>query len=523
MMGEDKNLLVNHDSCSPRIPAKALGYDFSIKENIWVLDKNNSIYLSRVHHYLTGDILDGFLETLAFYASNFSAAHVNNIADRFQHMLQETGANEITDTVLINYRSSLTKEKEWYLGIVRGFLRRWYQLGYFGISEEVITLLDGWTIKGNRKGDAVKRKDPTQGPLTDNELLAFNEGVVKAYELDQIQISDLAISLTASNTGRRPIQISHLRLLDILCGMNNKGEPFYVLNVPRGKHGEGFRAEFKPFAITYELWSILSAQAKNAMSLTEKKLGFQLQEQDRQQIPLFPDYRALLQVTSPAEYRALLESDKLHISAAEVTDLIQFTAEEAGVKSERTGESLFINARRFRYTTGTRAAREGFGELVIAELLDHRDTQNAGVYVKNIPEHVERLDAAVGFQLAPYAQAFAGVLVNSEKEAERGDDPSSRIRTGVGKGVGTCGEHGFCGANVPIPCYTCIHFQPWLDGPHQEVYQDLLDERERVKSITGDIEIAAVLDRSIVAVADVILRCEKRRAELDEQGECNNG
>ncbi len=114
-------------------------------------------------------------------------------------------------------------------------------------------------------------------------------------------------------------------------------------------------------------------------------------------------------------------------------------------------------------------------------------------------------------------------MVDSEKEAKRGNDLSSRIRTGVGKGVGTCGEHGFCGANVPIPCYTCIHFQPWLDGPHQEVYQDLLDERERVKEITGDIEIAAVLDRSIVAVADVILRCEKRRAELQKQREVNNG
>ncbi len=524
MMNEKKKqLLPVHNRSVSRIPAKARGYDFDIKDVNWILDKNTKINLTGIHKFLKGPTLEGCLHTLSYYASNLSGKHTSNVAMLFQHMLRETETNEITDTMLINYRASLTKSTEWYLGTIRGFLRRWYQLGYFGISEEVITLLDGWTIKGNRKGDAVKRKDPTQGPLTDNELLAFNEGVVKAYELDQIQISDLAISLTASNTGRRPIQISHLRLLDILCGMNNKGEPFYVLNVPRGKHGEGFRAEFKPFAITYELWSILSAQAKNAMSLTEKKLGFQLQEQDRQQIPLFPDYRALLQVTSPAEYRALLESDKLHISAAEVTDLIQFTAEEAGVKSERTGESLFINARRFRYTTGTRAAREGFGELVIAELLDHRDTQNAGVYVKNIPEHVERLDAAVGFQLAPYAQAFAGVLVNSEKEAERGDDPSSRIRTGVGKGVGTCGEHGFCGANVPIPCYTCIHFQPWLDGPHQEVYQDLLDERERVKSITGDIEIAAVLDRSIVAVADVILRCEKRRAELDEQGECNNG
>ncbi len=397
MNEEKKKLLIIHNDSTTRIPAKAKGYDFDVNETTWILDKNTSTNLSVIHNSLSGDVLKGCLSALSFYASNFSSNHTKSIVERFQHMLRETGASEITDTVLINYRASLSKAKEWYLGTIRGFLRRWYQLGYFGVSEEVITLLDSWTIRGNRKGDAVKRKDPTQGPFTDNELQAFNEGVVKAYELDQIKISDLAISLVTSNTGRRPIQISHLRVVDVLCGTNNKGEPLYVLNVPRGKHGEGFRAEFKPFAITHDLWSILSAQAKSAVTLSEKKLGFQLQEQDRQQIPLFPDYRVLRRISSPAEFRALLVSDKLHICAAEVTDILQFAAEEAGVKSERTEENLVITARRLRYTTGTRAAREGFGELVIAELLDHRDTQNAGVYVKNIPEHVEKLDAAVGF------------------------------------------------------------------------------------------------------------------------------
>ena len=68
-----------------------------------------------------------------------------------------------------------------------------------------------------------------------------------------------------------------------------------------------------------------------------------------------------------------------------------------------------------------------------------------------------------------------------------------------------------------------MHFQPWLDGPHKDVYQGLLNERERVKEITGDIQIAAVLDRSIIAVADVIMRCAKRREELGEEGLITNG
>lgn len=511
-------------SSSEKIRAKANGYFFQLYDPSWVLDRNSSITLADIHHYLSGEVLDGCLRTLAFYASNLSASHTLNIIMRFQHMLRETEAEAITDTILVNYRSMLSPATEWYLATLRGFLRTWHELGYPGITKEVIRLLDGWSLKGNRKGDAVKRMDPREGPLTDHELKAVNEGAVRAYEKSLITIAELAMTLVISHTGRRPIQISLLRVVDVLCGKNEKGEPFYVLNVPRAKQrSSSFRTNFKPFAISLELWAILSAQARNAIALVEKRLRFDLQEDDRQQIPLFPDLGVLAAVQSHYQFRQLLAIDKLHIPAAKITDTLHYVIENSDIRSERTGELLHINARRFRYTTGTRAAREGFGELVIAELLDHSDSQNAGVYIKNIPEHVKKLDEAVGFQLAPYAQAFVGVLVDSERDAHRGNDPTSRIRTEMGQGVGTCGEHGFCGANVPIPCYTCMHFQPWLDGPHEDVYQGLFNERERVKEITGDIQIAAVLDRSIIAVADVIMRCAKRRRECSQQGAITNG
>lgn len=500
------------------IRAKAAGYSFLLLDDKWELDKNVTVYAGQVANLLSEPTRSGFLRTLAFYAQVLSAHHAKNNLERLQHMLRSTGASEINDTVLINYRSMLTPATEWYLGTIRGFLRRWHRLGYPGVDKDVIRLLDGWVLKGNRKGDAVKRKDPEEGPLTDIELQAFNEGAVRAFEQNLIALPELAICLITSNTGRRPVQISHLRVIDILHGKNTKDEPSYLINVPRGKQGSGFRASFKPFAMTEELWTILSAQSKIAIKQIEACLGFELQDADRQQIPLFPDLDAAKSVSSPHEYRQLVKTDKLHIASAEVSDTLQFVVDVANIHSERTGEVLNINARRFRYTTGTRAAREGFGELVIAELLDHSDTQNAGVYIKNIPEHVKRLDEAVGFQLAPYAQAFAGVLVDSEGNAKRGDDPTSRIRTEDGNGVGTCGEFGFCNANVPIPCYTCMHFQPWIDGPHEEVYNHLLDERSRLVNLTGDLEVASVLDRSIIAVAEVIQRCRLRRQELSQQG-----
>lgn len=501
-----------------KISAKAKGYSFCLSDDVWDLEKGVSINVCSVKEFIHPEIIDSFLMVLSYYARNFSAHHTKNCFERFSHYLSRASDGRVTPCSLINYRSLLCKEREWYLGVIRGFIRRWHRLGYPGISEDVIRLLDGWRIRGNRKGDAVKRKDSTQGPLTDIELQAFNEGVVRAFEEGQISLSELALCLLVSHTGRRPIQIAHVKVGDILQGRKHTGETYYLVNIPRAKQGAGFRSDFRPFAVTAELWSILSDQAKQAVRQVESAIGVKLQDADKAQVPLFPDMKEVKRLSNVQEYRALTQTDRLHIAPAEVTDTLHFVVEAAEIRSERTGDVLHANARRFRYTIGTRAAREGFGELVIAELLDHSDTQNAGVYIKNIPEHVERLDEAVGMQLAPYAQAFCGVLVDSEKDAKRGDDPTSRIRTEEGRGIGTCGEMGFCGANAPIPCYTCSHFQPWLDGPHETLYQRLLEERERVLEITGDEQVAKVLDRSILAVAQVIQLCEKRKAELAQNG-----
>jgi len=489
------------------------GYSFRTEDTFWQLDKNTRVYVGATISRMDTSMAEGYVKTLAYYAINYSSSHVNNINDRTAHFLNTTGASSITSTALINYRSQLTSNTEWYLGVIRGFLRKWHDLGYAGISDEVIELLDGWVLKGNVKGDVIKRLDPLKGPLSDIELQAFNESAIQAFESDDISLTDMALGLAISNTGRRPIQISHLRIKDVLNGKNNRNETTYLLNVPRAKQrATDFRQQFKQFAITKELWVILSSQAEYVIHFIEEVLGFKLQQPDRLDLPLFPDMVEIKNITSPHGLRVALKTDRLHIKSSKVTSTCRHIADVAEIYSERTGELLKISSNRFRYTTGTRAAREGFGEMVIAELLDHSDNQNAGVYIENIPEHVASLDQAVGHQLAHYAQAFAGVIVTTEKDAVRGADLNSRIRIDE-ENVGTCGSYGFCGANVPIPCYTCMHFQPWVDGPHKIIYDELIAERTRLLEVTGDKQIAAVNDRSIIAVADVIQRCSARRED----------
>ena len=490
------------------------GYKFYPNNYHWQLDKNTKIPIGSMFGFLETESERSCLKVLQIYAETYSSSHVQNIFFRFLHYLRTVKTNTINSNSLINYRSALRHGNEWYLGTIRGFLKKWNELGYPGVSIEVIDLLDGWTIKGNVKGDVIKRLDPTRGPLSDFELQGFNEVAVQAFERDNASLSEMAIALVTSNTGRRPIQVSHLRIKDILKGKNKKSEDVYLLNVPRAKQrATYFREQFRQFSITKELWTIVSAQAESVVQKIEEVVGFAVHESDRVELPLFPDMSLFHEGLTATELKALLEADALHIRSSKVTDVCKKIAATAGLYSERTGELLNISSNRFRYTTGTRAAREGFGEMVIAELLDHSDNQNAGVYIQNIPEHVESLDKAVGHQMARYAQAFAGVLVDHESDAIRGEDLNSRIQAD-GKGVGTCGSHGFCGANVPIPCYTCIHFQPWLEGPHQEVYRQLISERERLLSVTGDKQIAAVNDRSILAVTDVIQRCSARLKEM---------
>lgn len=497
-----------------RLHMSKAGYLFNEEDRSWKLNKNSCVPVGTVKDLLNKNSKEGFASTLAYYAVNLSASHTKNVCNSFLRFLREVRASSIDEMALINYRSMLTPETECNLGTIKGFLIRWNSFGYEGVSDVVVELLESWHLKGNVKGDVVKRLDPLEGPFSDIELLGFNEGLVAAFEKGLIDITGLAIGMVLSNTGRRPVQISHLKIKDILQGKNHKDELIYLLNVPRAKQrNAGFREIFKQFAITYELSVILNAQSTFVLENAKNQLPFQISEYDLVELPLFPDWVAISKLESQQEFREIIESDRLHISSSNITLDIQKIASISRVYSERTGDPLHVTSKRFRYTTGTRAAREGLGSMVIAELLDHSDNQNSHVYIQNIPEHAAKIDQALGHQLAPYAQAFAGVLVDAEKDAHRGNDINSRVKC-QGAGVGTCGSQGFCGANVPIPCYTCMNFQPWLDGPHQQVYEELIADRDRILKLTGDIEIASITDRSILAVANVIQLCKKRSEEL---------
>lgn len=500
------------------------GYIFEPNDKVWRISRNISLNLGWVNRLFEVGLANSFLIVLEHYAREYSAAYTKNLCWRFRHFarqqlkIKNQRLSNISAEVLIGYRSTLDREHEYYLGTMRGFLKYWQNLGYPGIDENVASLLDGWRIRGNIKGRAVQTLCPIEGPLSDIEFEALHQRLIDEFERSSITLEDCALVQIFIATGRRPAQLADLKIKDFIEAKSQDGLQEYLLNIPRRKQrGHKWREEFKLFALSSDIGLLLTRVIQEhkirlfALCNISSLSNFD-------EFPLFPKWTIFEANNNNIlkNIETFIKTPEAHHTTHDLRSRMDAIVLGLNIPSERTGKPLRVFPTRLRRTLATRAAREGFGELIIAELLDHTDTQNARVYTENVPEHVDAINEAVARQLAPLAQAFAGMVISKESDAIRGDDPASRVRCESGN-VGTCGHHGFCGALAPIACYTCRNFQPWIDGPHKQVLSSLIAERERILEITNDKVIASVNDRTILAVTQVIQICEKRRAELKNE------
>ncbi|WP_454730867.1 MULTISPECIES: site-specific integrase [Cupriavidus] len=482
----------------------------------WIIREGHaaaSINFARLIGAATPMFVHGFQKALIWYAENKSLRHLDNMFQRAEHLFKHLAEgrieplHEVSEIDLLNYHSALGGRK-WYLGALAGFLKKWHSLGYHGVTSQAIALLNELRLKGNQKGAAVLTMDPHNGPFTDIELESIQVALNHAFASGSVAKDDYLLAWLFMLLGQRPAQYALLKLCDVNVLRAQDGSHNYCLKVPRAKQRKAARLEFKERLITPQIGQLLYEYA------TEVEKSFEGKLEDPRQAPLFPANETDQQPVG-MEY---------HLTATSLANKLVRILGKLEVFSERTGDLIHITATRFRRTLGTRAAREGHGELVIAELLDHTDTQNVGVYVQSTPEIVERIDKAVAMALAPLAQAFAGVVIADESAATRGSDPSSRVFDPrierSCQPMGSCGSHGFCGFSAPIACYTCQSFQAWLDGPHEAVLNHLLAERER-KLVVADKRIASINDRTILAVAEVIRQCQViREVDLEKAHEC---
>lgn len=440
-------------------------------------------------------------ETLAWYAENYTPGYLINIFYRLRHLAQSLHKeseviNSIRATDLLNYLAELSESQKWYLGVLSAPFKKWAQLGYEGIDPDALILLKQLRLKGCAKGVAVMTMDPEKGPFTPIETESLQTAINQAYGAGDIDLGDYVLAWLYLLLGQRNTQYATLKICDVRCATDDNGLPIYSIMIPSAKR----RGIFSRDRLVER--RLLEQFGEMVLAYAEELRGrFQGLLPDPGQAPLFPRRLdiPISRIDPPGfEY---------HQIANDLLEHMQGIFGRLHVMSERTGKPINISGHRFRRTVGTRAAEEGHSPLVIAALLDHTDTQNVGVYTASSPAIIERIDRAIAMQMAPLAQAFAGVLVD-----RAGTDTGSATRIvdlridRSGAAMGQCGKHGFCGFAAPIACYTCNNFEAWPDGPHEAVLSHLLERRERLMA-TSDKRMASINDRTILAVAEVVKRC----------------
>ncbi|CAE6775187.1 site-specific integrase [Paraburkholderia domus] len=507
--GADLPVPVPYSGTPPVCVTTRGGATFDPRDDTWAL--REATFRAKLQFDTLPELESGFesafRSTLVWYAQNQSLPHLSTlfyqVRDLFRFISKTSKAPlvEISSVELLNYKSHLGPDKEWYLSAVSGFLKRWRILGYTGVTSDADQLLAQIRLKGYPKGVSTATMDPVKGPFTALELEALQSALNAAYARHDVSTEQYVLCWLVMMLGQRPVQYAALKVRDIVVVHEKDGSATCSLRMPRAKTRDSDpRAEFRVRVLTPEIGAVVVQYAREIQTRFAGVLN------DPLDAPMFPG--------KPVD--GAIAGYEFHRTSDQIGKRITATMRQLRVNSERTGELIHIGPMRFRQTVGTRAAEEGYGELVIAELLDHSDTQSVGVYVRSTPAIVERIDRAVAMQLAPLAQAFAGKLINDPSEASQQYAPASRIRapaiTGKIDVISSCGKHGFCGFLKPIACYTCNSFEPWLDGPHEQVLEYLIAERERLMA-AGDVRIASINDRSILAVAEVVQLCETARDE----------
>lgn len=508
---------------APSLRKSTAGYEFDEDSDSWRLDGSISVRLTFLAEMgVDSKVAKGYRMALSRYAQDFQSGSVSGVNTATKKFLRVTSAGNFSAEALSQFRAGLDDEHHADLGRLRSFLEYWYEWGFPGITKRAVDYLETLTLKGARKGVAVLTNCPYSGPYTDIEQQSLINGLALAYSEKLVSQNDYSFLLAVSMTGRRPRQIRHLKHCDLGFTDHEDGTRSYHLDIPRAKQrGDGaFRANFKRVSICKDLFNALDDQRNSVARWVTSTLG-EVDEGTQSMLPLFPQCHRLSDC-SISDALELLRIDYLHITEEAAYQIARRVNRSVDAHSERTGDRLIVGFTRLRRTFATNLAREGFGKAVIAEALDHSDTQNVVIYARPENETAKVVDKVMATVLAPLAMAFAGTLVDEERDALRGADPHSRVKLKTEVAVGSCGTSQFC-ADGWKSCYICKKFQPWLHGPHHQALNELLAERKKQEDAGVSKKVISASDRTLLAITQVIQMCTARKAELRTiEGVCSH-
>jgi hypothetical protein len=353
---------------------------------------------------------------------------------------------------------------------------------YPDFSLSLLRALKDISAPGNFKGQHVRTRDHTKGPLSNDErnilLRALAEGKGRA--------KDRAVVMIHLELGINPNQAARLKNAHFIrYDAPIRGAVFtlYQLLVPRNKK-RTVHVETKARPISLQLGQLLeSLQLGSAKD-------------------------ALLHWIAGA--------NNIHAIG---TSMKRF-AHTANLVSPRTGERLNLQPRRFRYSLATEAAEQGASDHHIAEILDHTDTQHVGVYRKTSSTIADRMEAFLDPSLKPLAERFRGTIIDSVV-----DQPFPGVQPNVIPGVaphlpafpldiggiGMCGldvsRYGLCKLFPPLACYQCPKFAAFRSGPHKKVLESI-DKSIQAMETSADLRIPKELQEVCAAISQLLFQIE---------------
>ncbi|HBV9718305.1 TPA: phage integrase family protein, partial [Klebsiella pneumoniae] len=108
-------------------------------------------------------------------------------------------------------------------------------------------------------------------------------------------------------------------------------------------------------------------------------------------------------------------TDFFHMKNSVMSKLLKHFPSKFDVRSERTNSYIELNARRFRYTLGSRLANEGASIEVIAKALDHKSVNSSMIYIKNNPDNVYDIDKRLSAFFNPLSNILMGIEIEENK------------------------------------------------------------------------------------------------------------
>ncbi|MBR0688535.1 hypothetical protein JQ594_21595 [Bradyrhizobium manausense] len=480
----------------------------------------------KLHHPVNATVLNfrrlaigsgSLLSSVArFIADLIKVTSVDNVRGTFEsltylqrsaHFREIDAAGGIVGEQLISDLRQLPEFAEYRLHYVRAWYCWCADHGIDQFPEETALRIRELSIPGNEQGHAVRTEDPVRGAFDNIEFLAITTKL-RALGPDRLTTLENTLCWLAVACGANALVYALTREEDYKPLQEPEtGRIHALLDLPRIKKGDAlYRQQFHPRMLNDDvgIWV-------NRLVMENRAHRQQQGWPEGCEYPLFRRFDP-----DPARANGPYHAYAMHMAPDEITRTIQQAMAKLEIISHRTGDPLVVNMRRFRRTFATRAVEAGATPTELAVMLDHSDLGTVMTYFESRVSQVLRLDAATAMHLGPIADAFMGRIVRTERDAVNGNDPSKRIpfynrhpdRPPENAGdLGTCGS-GPCGLFAPLSCYTCKSFQPWRDGPHEEVLNWLCDERDRRLKEGRNQQFVRIHDATILAVAEVVKACE---------------